>query len=147
VGGASLIVSAARSRDETPVLDADWLEPEATVISIGSTLPEQREVDVNTIARAGLVVADLVDEVCEDTGDFIAARRAGVEVGDRMCPLSDLVSARRTRVPGAIALYKSVGSGLQDIATAELAFLEARKRGLAVPLPMQLSMKRNPRKK
>lgn len=145
VDGASLVVGAARSRDETPVLAGGWLDPAATVISIGSTLPEQREVDAHTIERADLIVADLVAEVTQETGDFIAARASGIHFDHKVCRLSDLVSGRRARTEHTVAVYKSVGSGLQDIATAELAYVEASRQGLAVPLPMALSIKRTPR--
>src|SRR4051812_48904197 len=49
VAGATLVVCAARSRDETPTLLGKWLRPGMTVVSIGSTLPEQREVDPEVI--------------------------------------------------------------------------------------------------
>jgi ornithine cyclodeaminase/alanine dehydrogenase-like protein (mu-crystallin family) len=63
VAGADLLVCAARSRDEQPALRGAWLEPGMTVISIGSTVPEQRELDVEAIAGADVVVADQVHEV------------------------------------------------------------------------------------
>ena len=45
VAGTSLVICAARSYDETPILLGRWLEPGMTVVSIGSTVREQREVD------------------------------------------------------------------------------------------------------
>lgn len=41
VGEATLVVCAARSRDELLTLRGSWLRPGMTVVSIGSTLPEQ----------------------------------------------------------------------------------------------------------
>ena len=46
VAGADIVIAAARSRDESPTLRGAWLEPGMTVVSIGSTLQEQHEVDV-----------------------------------------------------------------------------------------------------
>ena len=54
------------------------------MVSVGSTVPEQREVDAETIARADVIVADVVDEVLRDTGDLIAARSAGTDVTGRV---------------------------------------------------------------
>lgn len=125
VQGADVVLCAARSRDESPVLLGRWLPPGAVVVSIGSTLPEQREVDGEVIQKASLVVADMVDEVAHDTGDMLAAGRDGVAFAHKLVGLSDLVSGRVQRVPGQSILYKSVGSALQDIAAAEAIFNKA----------------------
>lgn len=53
-------------------------------MSVGSTLPEQREVDADTIARADVLVADEVGEVLRDTGGLIAARAAGAGLVNRV---------------------------------------------------------------
>jgi alanine dehydrogenase len=63
VEGAGLVICAARSHDESPVLLGEWLAAGMTVVSVGSTVPEQREVDPRTIARADVIVADVVEEV------------------------------------------------------------------------------------
>jgi ornithine cyclodeaminase/alanine dehydrogenase len=140
IEGADVIVCAARSRDESPVLRGEWLRPGATVVSIGSTLPEQREVDVDVIRRAGLIVADMVDEVAHDTGDLIAAAREGVAFGDKLHSLSDLIGGRLpARAPGDIAVYKSVGSALQDVVTAEMLLKRARATGVGTLLPVSIA--------
>jgi ornithine cyclodeaminase/alanine dehydrogenase len=141
VAETNLVICAARSRDESPILLGEWLCPGMTVVSIGSTLPEQREVDPEVLARADVLVADVVDEVCSDTGDFIAARAAGVDVGDRVGSLADLVSGRH---PGRterdqIALYKSVGSAIQDLAVAGMCVDNARRLGLGTPMPVSFA--------
>jgi ornithine cyclodeaminase/alanine dehydrogenase len=139
--GADVVICAARSRDELPVLLGEWLEPGMTVVSIGSTLPEQREVDVEVIRRAALIVADMVEEVVHDTGDLIAATRDGVEFGHKLHALADLIGQR---VPGRrsaddIVVYKSVGSALQDVATAEMLLTRARAQGLGTELPVSIA--------
>jgi alanine dehydrogenase len=141
VEGASLVICAARSRDETPTLRGAWLSPGVTVVSVGSTLPEQREVDPEVLARSDLVVADALDEVLEDTGDLIAAREAGVDVGARSVSLADLVGGRhpgRTRAE-QIVLYKSVGSAVQDLAVAAMCVQNAARLGLGAALPLGIA--------
>lgn len=135
--GADLVIAAARSRDESPTLRGAWLEPGMTVVSIGSTLQEQHEVDVEVIRRCELIVADAPDEVAGETGDMLDATAAGVTFRDRLHSLHELV---RGELPGRrsdeqILLYKSVGSALQDLAVAELCFTRARELGLGTPLP------------
>lgn len=137
---ASLVICAARSRDETPTLQGRWLAPGSTVISIGSTLPEQREVDPEVIRRASLVVADELREVVDETGDAIAARAAGVDIEAKCVSLADLVSGRATGRANdeQILLYKSVGSAIQDLAVAAMCVEQARQRGLGCPLPIDI---------
>lgn len=129
VAEADVVLCAARSRDETPVLQGRWLAAGATVVSIGSTLPEQREVDVDTLARSALIVADMPDEVAHDTGDMLAARAAGIAFEDRLHPLTELVAGRLVRGPSDIVLYKSVGSALQDVVVAEMLLERALASG------------------
>ncbi|MEV6350634.1 ornithine cyclodeaminase family protein [Actinoplanes sp. NPDC051851] len=139
VRGAGLIVCAARSRDESPTLLGRWLSPGVTVLSIGSTLPEQREVDPEVIARADLVVADMPAEVVHDTGDMIAAAAAGVDVS-RTVPLADVVAGRHPgrTADGQIVVYKSVGAAVQDIAVAAMCVERARELGLGTTLPVTI---------
>lgn len=134
IADADVVLCAARSRDESPVLRGDWLEPGMTVVSIGSTLPEQREVDEQVIARAAWVVADMPEEVAHDSGDMLAATRAGVAFAAKLVPLSDLVAGKCARRPEDVVVYKSVGSGLQDIVTAEMLLGRARARGIGTAL-------------
>lgn len=133
---ATVVVCAARSRDESPTLRGAWLRPGMTVLSIGSTLPEQREVDEDVVDRADLLVADVVEEVLEETGDLIVARAAGIEVADRTVSLADLVSGRHAgrQDAGQVLLYKSVGSAVQDLAVAEMCVRAAEQQGLGAVL-------------
>lgn len=140
VDGADLVLCAARSRDESPVLRGAWLAPGATVVSLGSTLPEQREVDEETLARAARIIADMPDEVLHDTGDALAAVAAGVDVAGRLVALGDVVTGRvpGRSAPDEIVIYKSVGSALQDVVIAELLFERARAEGLGIALPASI---------
>ena len=139
VAGADVVLCAARSRDETPVLRGEWLEPGMTVVSIGSTLPEQREVDEQVIARASRIVADMPEEVAHDTGDMLAAAHAGVDFADRLVALSDFVAGKVARAPQDIVLYKSVGSALQDVITAEMLLARARERHVGTELARSIA--------
>jgi len=139
--GADVVICAARSRDESPVLRGAWLRPGMTVVSIGSTLPEQREVDVDVIRRAALIVADMADEVAHDTGDMIAATQAGIGFGGKLQALVDVIGqpALPRRMPDDIVLYKSVGSALQDVVTAEMLLRRARTAGVGTVLPVTIA--------
>jgi ornithine cyclodeaminase/alanine dehydrogenase-like protein (mu-crystallin family) len=144
VEGADLVLAAARSRGEVPILYGSWLKPRAIVVSIGSTIPEQREIDVSVVERSDLIVCDTLEEVLEQTGDMIAARAAGIAFHDKAVSLSDLMSGvcdERLRAAKA-PMFKSVGGGLQDIVVAELILTKALQAGLATPLPITFETKR-----
>lgn len=137
VRGADLVLCAARSRDESPTIQADWVGENATVVSIGSTTPGQRELPAELIARASLVVADGIDEVVHGSGDLIAARMAGVDVDALTTSLNAVLGGERAvdRDHG-IRIYKSTGSGLQDIVVAEALVDLAHERGVGTRLPV-----------
>lgn len=143
VEGADLVLTAARSRDEQPILFGDWLKPGATVVSIGSTIPEQREIDVSVVERSDLIICDTLEEVLEETGDMLAAQAAGLEFHHKAHSLADLMSgACDQALTGSRArLFKSVGGGLQDIVVAELILTKALAAGLATPLPITFDTK------
>lgn len=143
VEGADVVLCAARSRDETPLLFGDWIRPGATIVSIGSTVPSQREIDVSVVERADLIVCDMLHEVIEETGDMIAARAAGIDVADKAFALSDLISGRieAQRQAATTPMFKSVGGGLQDIVVAEMILTRALEMGLAQPLPISFEAK------
>ncbi len=86
-------------------------------MSIGSTIPQQREIAVSVVEWADLIVCDVLDEVLESTGDMIAASAAGIEFHDKSASLTDLLSGTcADRLASARnMMFKSIGSGLQDI--------------------------------
>lgn len=143
VEGADLVLTAARSRGEQPILHGDWLAPHAAVVSIGSTIPQQREIDVSVVARSDLIVCDTLEEVLHETGDMIAAREAGIAFQHKAISLGDLMRGNRSDLVDAATapLFKSVGGGLQDIVVAEMILEKALQAGLAMPLPLTFETK------
>lgn len=144
VDGADIVLAAARSQGEKPILFGDWLQPGATVVSIGSTIPQQREIDASVVQRSDLIICDSLEEVLTETGDMLAAQAAGIPFRDKSFSLQALVSGACNVRAGAagIRMFKSVGGGLQDIVVAELIVRKAIEAGLATPLPMQFESKR-----
>ncbi|MFV0319220.1 MAG: ornithine cyclodeaminase family protein [Microbacterium sp.] len=136
VADADLVLCAARSRDESPTVYANWVAPDATIVSVGSTTASQRELDPALIGQAALIVADALDEVLHDSGDMIVAREQGIEVDATTVSLHDLLGGSATRPEHGIAIYKSTGSGFQDIVLAELLYDRAVAQGIGTPLPV-----------
>jgi ornithine cyclodeaminase/alanine dehydrogenase len=145
VSGATHVIAAARSRDESPILYSAWLDDGTVVVSIGSTTASQREVDVSVIARAGLIVSDETKELGADTGDMIAANSVGISFSDKLFSLYDLV---QSKIPAAllessVVMFKSVGSALQDISFAEHVANAATASGLGATLGVDLKIKQS----
>ncbi|WP_166171572.1 ornithine cyclodeaminase family protein [Acinetobacter sp. SA01] len=132
VKGSNVVVCASRSRDGGPVFDAAWLEPGMTIVSVSSTLPEQRELDVETMKQASLIVADMPEEVIHETGDALVAQQEGCDVAAKTVSLSDVMLGKLKvrNHPEDIVIYKSVGSALQDIVTAEMLLRNAKTADL-----------------
>jgi ornithine cyclodeaminase/alanine dehydrogenase-like protein (mu-crystallin family) len=142
--GATIVLAAARSRGELPILFGEWLEPGTTVVSIGSTVPDQREIDVSVVERCDLIVCDTLREVLEQTGDMLEAAKAGVPFREKSFALNDLIRGdlEERRAAARFPMFKSVGGGLQDVVVAELVFEKALAAGLATPLPIAFSHKK-----
>ncbi|HEX3803659.1 MAG TPA: ornithine cyclodeaminase family protein [Solirubrobacteraceae bacterium] len=143
VGRASTVLAAARSHGEVPIFKPDALNGATTVVSVGSTLPEQRELHESVLARAALIVADEPRELLEQSGDCIAAAAAGIELAGKAYSLAQLIQ-QALPVPidhAGINVFKSVGSALQDVAVASLIFQTATAAGRFTPLPILLSSK------
>jgi ornithine cyclodeaminase/alanine dehydrogenase len=141
VSGATHVVAAARSRDESPILFASWLAPGVVVASIGSTIRSQRELDISVVREASVIIADEPDELAQETGDMIAAKAAGIGFTDKLYSLQQLV---RQEIPGkvlsssSLTLFKSVGTALQDLVFSELLVERARRLGIGTTLPVAL---------
>lgn len=138
-----VLIAAARSKNEQPIVYGSMLRPGTVTVSIGSTLPEQREADVSAVAACDLVVCDALDEVRDETGDMIACRDAGIDVAGKLISLNALLSGQCDDRVGAAhrIMFKSVGSALQDIVIAELAFERALAAGSADQLPVKFYTK------
>jgi ornithine cyclodeaminase/alanine dehydrogenase len=113
-------------------LRSEWLPAGAHVDSIGSTMPALREVDGEVFGRADLVVLDTLDSVAE-SGDLIAARESGNWDESKVRSLASLFAdaAEGPEIgPGALTVFKSVGTALQDLIAADAIFEVASARGL-----------------
>ncbi|HEX6025599.1 MAG TPA: ornithine cyclodeaminase family protein [Solirubrobacter sp.] len=108
-------------------LEAAWLDGAEHVNTIGSTMPSLREVDGATFGRAELVVLDTLDAPAE-SGDLQAAAREGHWDERKVRSLADVLTDA-PRVAG-MTVFKSVGTGLQDVVAAKAVYEEALERGL-----------------
>ena len=128
LAGAEIIAVATNTGRTGPAFAGEWLDtPGVHVNSIGSTLPAQREIDAEVWARCDRIVID-AQLLLDESGDAIAAREAGTLAEEKVALLGDVVAGRAAGRADASqrTLYKSVGSGIQDLALAILAYERAR---------------------
>lgn len=123
--GADLVYSATNSGGRV-VLHHDDVAHVPVIASIGSTLPEQRELSGGVFLDADRVIVDTT-EVFDESGDAISAISAGFERGEAEV----LGEALRRDGPSQArrTLYKSIGSPLQDISLAAAIIEAAEDRG------------------
>ncbi len=133
VEGAGIVVAGVKSAEYA--LYGDWLEPGVHVNSVGTARPDQREIDPVTFQRSDIVVVDTRAGVFSEAGDAIAAR--DVVSPEDVHELSAVVAndAPRRANDRQITLFKSIGTGTQDIALAAKVYEHASERSLGFEFP------------
>ena len=88
------------------------------------------------MARGVLVGAAALVVGLHPGGHLSAARDGGYDPDASTVSLHALLGGSATRPEHGIAIYKSTGSGFQDIVLAELLYDRAVAQGLGTPLPV-----------
>lgn len=126
IDGAGLVTLATKSA--TPVLGRRHLRPGMHVSSVGSARPNLSEVEPDAFPAFDRVVCDSVDLVFGEAGDGIEAVASGYFDRASARDLADVVVDPPERRPEEVTLFKSTGTGLQDLALA-VAVMEAVEAG------------------
>lgn len=134
------VVYVATNSDGAVVVDDAALGDVPVVLSIGSTIPSQRELDADVLASAKFVVVDTL-EVLEESGDAIAALEAGLDRG-RVELLGNLLAGPPVEFPQR-TVYKSIGSPEQDVVLAAAILEEARRESFGRTVPSLSAIKWN----
>jgi ornithine cyclodeaminase/alanine dehydrogenase-like protein (mu-crystallin family) len=106
----------------TPLFDGHLIRPGAHLNVIGAFQPDTREVDSVVVQRAQVVV-EARDAVLAEAGDLMIPIQEGIISAEHIrADLHELVSKKKSirRSSSDITLFKSVGSALEDLVTAEL---------------------------
>lgn len=121
VAAADIVTCATLARE--PLVRGEWLRPGTHVDLVGGYTPDMREADDATIARARNYID--TEAALHEAGDIVQPLRSGALSRERIA--GDLFGLARETAGGRgsddeITLFKSVGSALEDLAAAELAF-------------------------
>ena len=117
VRGHAVVVAATNAIGAEPVLRRRWLAECRLVCAVGSTRRESIEVDAATFGDAAMVVVDSM-LAAEEAGDLQQAIKKGVLGLERQVTLAQLVAQGKQTLGGGYAVFKSVGTALQDLALA-----------------------------
>jgi len=115
--GHAVVVVATNAIGAEPVLRRRWLDECRLVCAVGSTRRESIEVDGATFGDAALVIVDSV-LAAEEAGDLQQAVASGALALERQVTLAQLVAQGKQGLAGGYAVFKSVGTALQDLALA-----------------------------
>jgi ornithine cyclodeaminase len=127
IRGADIICTVTSSKE--PVLKGEWLKPGAHINAAGSSVASTRELDTPAMVRARLFV-DRRESTLNEAGDFLIPKKEGA-IGDSHIQgeIGELVLGR---VAGRgsqdeITLFKSLGIGVEDVASAKYVYERAVK--------------------
>jgi alanine dehydrogenase len=120
--GADIISCATLAT--APIIKGAWLQPGQHVDLVGAFKPTMREADDAAMTRAAVFV-DTLAGATKEAGDIVQAIQSGALKREDI--RGDLFDLTRGRVSGRsadnqITLFKSVGTALEDLAAAKLAF-------------------------
>lgn len=121
VRGADIVSCATLAT--APLIEGAWLQPGTHLDLIGSFTPAMRESDGECLRRA-TVFADTTEALMK-AGDLLSAIEEGAWAKDQLAAtLEQLCRGQHAGRQNAdeITLFKSVGSALEDIAAASLAY-------------------------
>jgi alanine dehydrogenase len=133
---ADIICTATTSH--TPVFDGDDVRPGVHINAIGSYTTDMQEVDARVLSRARIFV-DSREACLAEAGDLVKALANGAISGSgSWVELGDVLLGRAVGrcSDDEITYFKSVGNAVQDVATAQLALIEAERRGLGVEVEL-----------
>jgi ornithine cyclodeaminase len=117
------IISCATT-STVPLLRSDWVQPGTHVDLVGGFRPNMREAD-DALVGAAEVFVDTFAGALAEAGDLLQPMEAGrLMRGDIRAELADLCAGRHPGRTGAsqVTLFKSVGTALEDLCGANLAW-------------------------
>jgi ornithine cyclodeaminase/alanine dehydrogenase-like protein (mu-crystallin family) len=132
VVGADIVNVMVRS-SPAPVLEGAMLVPGMHINAAGVNRLDHRELDLEAIRRADLVVVDAVETARAESGDLLPAIEAGLLHWEILPDLGRVLAGHH---PGRhsdeqITLFESHGMALQDIYAAHHVLLALTVAGAA----------------
>ena len=111
------VISCATTAQQ-PLVRGSWLKTVAHLDLVGGFKPTMREADDECYRRASAVAVDTLDAL-KEAGDLIDPIASGALSTTKVIPLSRMINEHTGLVREGVTVFKSVGHGIADLATAE----------------------------
>lgn len=124
--GADIVTTVTNSR--VPVFPGRLLRAGTHINAAGSNHIMRRELDADTIRKAGLITADSLEQARMEAGDLTQAVDEGVLEWQRVHELHEILTGNhpgRTS-PAQITLFESQGLAIEDVALAGFLYKHFR---------------------
>ncbi|MGB6484751.1 MAG: ornithine cyclodeaminase family protein [Candidatus Acidiferrales bacterium] len=130
VRDAEILVTATTA--VSPVVESRWVRPGTHINAVGANFPQKRELDSETVMRAGAIFVDSCEQAKMEAGDLIQSFQGTPGRWESVKELAQLVAERVVgRASGdQITLFKSSGIAIEDIVTAGRVYELALERKL-----------------
>ncbi len=129
VAGADVLVTTTPSTE--PLVDASLLRPGLHVTAVGSDAEHKRELTIDALQAADLVVCDHLDQ-SRRLGELRTDGDAGLDAVELGEIVAGSVPGRTS--PNAVTVCDLTGTGAQDTAIASLAVARAAAAGAGTTL-------------
>jgi ornithine cyclodeaminase/alanine dehydrogenase-like protein (mu-crystallin family) len=126
VRNADVVVVATNA--QSPCLFGEWVSPGTHVNAVGANRPTWRELD-DEILRKSRVFVESRESAVVESGDLISGGEIAAEIGQLV---SGQAVGRRSDVE--ITLFKSLGTAVEDIASADLVYRNFTRSGRRAPI-------------
>ena len=129
VRDADIVVTTTNSKE--PILRREWIKPGTHINAVGSSIATAREIDSATMAASSLFV-DRRESTVNESGDYLFALREGaIDEKHIRAEIGELLIGKATgrTSPTELTLFKSLGLGVEDLASAAFILDKAKRDG------------------
>lgn len=122
----------------TPLFALKDLRSDAHINAVGSYRPSGREIGSDVAANATIVV-DSYEAALKEPGDIVIPLHEGAIQRETIyASIDELVSGAKPAPEGEnqITLFKSVGMAMEDLVAADLAYRNAKEKGIGTEISL-----------
>lgn len=136
VRGADVVITATTAGH--PVVECSWLKPGVHINAVGNNQAQKRELDEQTVRRAGVIATDSIEQARMEAGELIQVFGADAGPWSRIADLAQIVvgTAVGRHDREEITLFKSNGVAIEDVAVGGRVYELARERGVGREVPL-----------
>lgn len=137
VKDADIITTVTTSK--VPTFKDEFVKQGAHVNGVGAFTEEMLEMPVETIARANKIFFDTTDGVMAEAGDILSAIKQNlITIDEENVELGNVILGTTVgrESKEEITLFKTVGTAVLDVVTAQLIFEKAKQLGIGTEIKL-----------